>query len=261
MYLYPAFRDSKSAIRDTSDLDAFPLGSITLSKAKPNEKRKTVMAYVRGCDFYTLSRFNIKKIADGRIGIHENLKGISYEVLSDMLVEAKTPFTTGEGKTIKDMPQAEIFVMTKKIDKKKYIIGLSYIKRIAGGPSGKRGLEKLFEESTDKLVEEKRFFAEGFEKEEEYFDHIMIDHFRNSVGAGQAGAAEYQDKIITRVKTKKILGITISQTAFFILMIVIWGAIFKNLALGICFAICFVGSFTMITNKTKAEEKAISEKA
>ena len=97
--------------------------------------------------------------------------------------------------------------------------------------------------------------AEGFEKEMEYFDHSMIDHFRNSVGSGQANEAEYQDKIISRVKYKKVLGITVTRFALFITMLILWSVAFKNIALGICFAICFVGSFTMITNKSKSEEK------
>ena len=218
------------------------------------------MDYVKGCDINTLSKFTLKRIAQDKIGIIDGLKDVlSYEVLSDMLAEAKTPFVTGEGKTIKDMPSADIFIMTKKINKKKYIIGLSFIKRIAGKPSGKKGLEKFFEESTDKFVEEKRFFADGFEKEMAYFDHSMIDHFKNYVGAGQVGEAEYQDKLITRVKTKKILGITITHTAFFILMIILWSIIFRDFALGICFAICFAGSFTMITNKTKSEETNVAK--
>ena len=218
------------------------------------------MNYVKGCDFYGLSGYSLKKIADGRTGIADSLKDVlSYETLNSLLAEAKTDFTDGSGKVIKGMPSAEIFVMTKKIDKKKYIIGLSYIKRIAGEPSGKKGVEAWFEESPDRLVEEKRFFAEEFEKEQEYFDQLMIDHFRNHVGSGQAGEAEYKDKLITRVKTKKILGMTVSSTALFIAMMIIWGLIFKNIALGIVFAICMTGSFTLITTKAKSEEKALAK--
>ncbi len=213
------------------------------------------MDYVKGCDFFELSRFNLKKIADGRIGIIEGLRDVlSGEILGSMLEEAKVDFVDADGKTIKGMPTEEIFVMTKKIDKKKYIIGLSVIKRIAGQPSGKKGLEKFFEESTDTLVEEKRIFAEGFEDESSYFDHIMIDHFRNGVGSGQAGRAEYQDKVITKVKYQKILGITLSQTAMFILMLAIWSCVFHNIALGFCFALCLTGSFTQITKKAKSQE-------
>ena len=92
------------------------------------------MEYVRGTDIYTLSRFSLKRIAAGKIEIHESLRNVlSYEVLSNMLTEAKQSFVTADGKVIKDMPSAQIFVMTKKIDKKKYIIGLTEIRRIAGG--------------------------------------------------------------------------------------------------------------------------------
>lgn len=214
------------------------------------------MKYVKGCDINALSRFTLRGIENGKLEIIEGLKNeLSYDVLSNMLAEAKTSFVNCEGKTIKDMPSAEIFIMTKKIDKKKYIIGLSYMKRIAGAPSEKTGVARWFEESRDKAIEEKRYFADGFENEEEYFDYSMIDHFKNSVGAGQLKEAEYKDKVVTRLKGKKVLGVFISSTIFFIAMAIIWGIIFKNIGIGICFALCFVGSFTMVTTRSKAEEK------
>lgn len=218
------------------------------------------MEYVRGTDINTLSKFWLKRVADGRIEIHESLRSVlSYELLSNMLTEAKQSFVTADGKVIKDMPQAEILFMTKKINKKKYIIGLSEIKRVAGEPSTKKGIERWFEESTDKFVEGRRFFAEGLEKELAYFDHSMIEHLRNSVGSGQAGEAEYKDKLISRVKTKKILGITVTRTVLFIAMLILWGLAFKNLALGLCFAICFLGSFTIVTNKAMSEQKDLAQ--
>lgn len=214
------------------------------------------MEYVRGTDINSLSRFFLKRVADGKIEIHESLKDeLSNEILSDMLTEAKQGFVNEEGKLIKEMPQAEILIMTKKIDKKKYIIGLTEIRRFAGTPSDKTGIARWLEDSRDLLKEGRRFFAEGFEKEMAYFDHSVIDHLRNSVGSGQAHEAEYQDKIISRVKYKKVLGITVTRFALFITMLILWSVAFKNIALGICFAICFVGSFTMITNKSKSEEK------
>ena len=214
------------------------------------------MDYVKGCDINVLSKFWLKRIADGRIGICEGLRDVlSYEVLSDMFTEAKKNFVDSYGKEIKDYPSAEIFVMTKKIDKKKTIIGLSVIKRIAGEPSDKTGIARWFESSTTKAIEEKRFFAEGFEKEEAYFDHSILDHLKNSVGSGSLKEAEYKDKLVTRVKGKKVLGVFISSTMIFIAMIIIWGLIFKNIAIGICFALCFTGSFAMITTKSNSEEK------
>lgn len=219
------------------------------------------MEYVKGTDINELSKFWLKRIEDGRIIIHESLRDVlSYEILSNMLSEAKQSFVNEEGKVIKNMPQAEILFMTKKIDKKKYLIGLSEIKRLAGTPSDKTGIARWLEDSRDLLEEGRRFFAEGFEKEMAYFDHSIIDHLRNKVGSGQAHEAEYQDKIISRVKYKKVLGINVTRFALFIAMLILWSICFKNVGLGICFAICFVGSFTMITNKTKSEEKDISEK-
>jgi hypothetical protein len=218
------------------------------------------MEYVKGCDIIGLSKYSLKKITEGRIEIAEGLRDVlSLEILSGLFEEAKTDFTDGSGKTIKGLPSGEIFVMTKKIDKKKYIIGVSCIKRIAGEPSGKKGIDSWFEGSRDKMIEDKRFFADGFEKEMAYFDHSMIDHFRNSVGFDQIGEAEYQDKIITKASGKKVLGIYFSSTALFITMIIIWGLIFKNFAIGLCFALCFVGSFTMVTNKAKSSEKDLEK--
>ena len=218
------------------------------------------MEYVKGCDIIGLSKYSLKKITEGRIEIAEGLRDVlSLEILSGLFEEAKTDFTDGSGKTVKGLPSGEIFVMTKKIDKKKYIIGVSCIKRIAGEPSGKKGIDSWFEGSRDKMIEDKRFFADGFEKEMAYFDHSMIDHFRNSVGFDQIGEAEYQDKIITKASGKKVLGIYFSSTALFITMIIIWGLIFKNFAIGLCFALCFVGSFTMVTNKAKSSEKNLEK--
>jgi len=217
------------------------------------------MDYVKGCDIFGLSNFNLKRIANGKIEIEESLQNVlSYEVLSDMLAEAKVNFTDGNGKIIKGMPTAEIFVMTKKIDGKKYIIGVSVIKRIAGEPSGKTGPDAWFESSRDSVIEDKRFFAQGFEKEMEMFDQHMIEHFKSAVGSGQIREAEYQNKIISRAPGKKVLGIYLSSTAIFIAMIIVWGLIFKNFALGICFALCFTSCFAVVTNKTKSEEKDLS---
>ena len=217
------------------------------------------MDYVKGCDINVLSKYYLKRISEGRIEIAESLRNVlSYEVLSDMLAEAKVDFTDINGKVLKGMPTAEIFIMTKKIGKVKTIIGLSSIKRIAGAPSEKKGIEAWFESARDTKIEDKRFFAEGFEKEMAYFDQSMIEHFKSSVGSGQIKEAEYRDKIISRIKGKKVLGYYISSTALFIAMIIVWGLIFKNFAIGICFALCFVGSFTIVTNKTKTEEKTLA---
>ena len=103
------------------------------------------------------------------------------------------------------------------------------------------------------------FFADGFEKELAYFDHSMIDHLRSSVGSGQAHEAEYQDKLISRVKYKKILGINITRFALFIAMLILWSVVFKNVGLGLCFAICFIGSFTVVTNKSQSEERDLAK--
>ena len=75
------------------------------------------MEYVRGTDIYTLSRFSLKRLAAGKLEIHESLRSVlSYEILSGLLEEAKTDFVDANGKTIKDMPSALFFVTTMKND-------------------------------------------------------------------------------------------------------------------------------------------------
>jgi hypothetical protein len=111
------------------------------------------------------------------------------------------------------------------------------------------------------MVEESRFFAEGYEKEQAYFDHCMIDHFRNSVGIGQLHEAEYQDKLISRAKSKTVLGITFTKTGLFIAMIILWSSVFHNIALGFIFALCMTGSFTLVTNKVKSQESDLVKEA
>ena len=49
------------------------------------------MEYVRGTDIYTLSRFSLKRIANGKLEIHESLRSVlSYEILSGLLEEANS---------------------------------------------------------------------------------------------------------------------------------------------------------------------------
>ena len=117
--------DRKNTVHDTFPLDGIRHDTMTLSKAKHKTKaRKTDMDYVKGCDITVLTKYNLKKVADGRIRIADGLKNdLSYEKLSGMLQEAKMSFVDCNGKTIKDMPTSEIFIMIKKIDRQKYIIG------------------------------------------------------------------------------------------------------------------------------------------
>ena len=218
------------------------------------------MGYVKGCDITDLTKGKLRKIENGKLEIIDDLKDVlSYEVLSDMFAEAKVDYVNSDGKTIKDCPNSEILMLIKKIDKKKYILGLTVIKRIAGEPSDKKGLAKFFENSNDTLLEVKHFFADGFEKEKEYFDESVISHLKSSVGHGSALKADYQDKIITRAESKTIFGITISRTVFFIAMVIIWGLIFKNFAIGLCLALCFMGSFALITEKSLTKENGKSD--
>lgn len=51
------------------------------------------------------------------------------------------------------------------------------------------------------------------------------------------------------------MGNHVYQNGVFLLMLIVWGLIFKNFGLGLCFAFIFLTSFTMITSKTKVKEE------
>jgi hypothetical protein len=56
------------------------------------------MDYVKGCEFFELSKYILKHVANGKIGIAEGLKDeLTYPALSSMLEKAKTDFVDGNG--------------------------------------------------------------------------------------------------------------------------------------------------------------------
>lgn len=213
------------------------------------------MGYVKGCDFSIVSKTWIKKFESSKALIEDGfMNTLPLDKLKEMFEEVSKDFTDISGNVRKGVPSGHIYIMTKKIDKKRILLGAASIKRIAGEPIEGSGLQKMFSDSTDSYVLGERFFAEGYEKEEEYFDECVISHLRDAVGMGQVKTADYQDKIIEKVEKKNIGGVWIGRTAYFIGMWFLWGFIFKNWGLGLCFAFMFLTSFTMITAKSTSKE-------
>ena len=214
------------------------------------------MGYVKGCDVTILSKYMFKKFENGKLEIADELKEmLSLDQLREMLETTSKNFIDYSGKEVKGQPSEYIYVIFKKINKQKILLGLATIKRVAGEPSGKTGLAKMFESSRDSYISDEKIFAPGYEKEEEYFEESVIAHLKDSVGMGQVNTAEYGDKIIERTDKKEIAGgLVISRTIYFLSMWFIWGLIFHNWGLGLCFAFLFLSSFVMITSKAGTKE-------
>ena len=214
------------------------------------------MGYVKGCDVTILSKYMFKKFENGKLEIADELKEmLSLDQLREMLETTSKNFIDYSGKEVKGQPSGYIYVIFKKINKQKILLGLATIKRVAGEPSGKTGLAKMFESSRDSYISDEKIFAPGYEKEEEYFDESVIAHLKDNVGMGQVNAAEYVDKIIERTDKKEIAGgLVISRTIYFLSMWFLWGLIFHNWGLGLCFAFLFLSSFVMITSKAGTKE-------
>ncbi len=217
------------------------------------------MAYVKGCDMMVLSNYVMKKFEKGKLLIADGLKEqTSLEHLEELVAAANAGLMKADGTEDKGRQAGQVLAMIKKIDKKRVLIGFCVMKRQDGGPTDKTGVAAWFAESTDTYVMTEHFFAPGFEAEEEYFDECVLSHLKEIVSLGQAKSAEYLDKMVIKAEEKKILGITIGRTAFFLLIFIGYGLLFNNFGIGLCFAFLFTTSFTMITAKSKAKEEVIS---
>ena len=216
------------------------------------------MGYVKGCDVVVVSNYIMKKIENGKYVMNNDLKyELSVEDMKNMLEKANRDFVTAEGKVDCGRPSGQLFMITKKIDKQRVILGVAAFERVAGAPSTKTGIAKWFEPSRDRYVLTERLFVPGFEQEEEYFDESILEHFKGTIGLGQAMEAEYLDKLVAKTDKKTFFGHPITQATFLVLMTLMWGTIFQNYGIGLCFAFIFSSSYTMITCKTKSVENVI----
>ena len=217
------------------------------------------MGYVKGCDITLLSNYTMKMFDSGKLVLADGLKDfITVDELKGIVAAANGNFVDPEGKEIKGRQAGLVYVLMKKVDKQKQIMGFAYMKRYAGEPTDKTGLAKVFANSTDSYRLEERMFASGFEAEEQYFDESVLSHLRDYVSYGQVKEAEYLDKMVVKKDKMKFLGTYIGEVVYFIAMMVIWGFVFHNIGLGICFALLFTTSFTMIVSKNKTEAKDVA---
>ena len=214
------------------------------------------MGYVKGCELTLLSKYVVNKLYKGKLQMADGLMAqLSAEDLKHLVERANANFVNDEGKEIKGVQAGVVYAMLKKIDKQKYLIGIAAMKRIDGGPTGKTGVAAWFAESTDTYVMQERFFAPDLPEEEAYFDECILNQLKDTVSFDQVKEAEYLDKVVVKVEKRQIWGITFTRTAFFLLMLIVWGLIFKNFGLGLCFAFIFLTSFTMITSKSNVKEE------
>lgn len=182
------------------------------------------MAYVKGCEMMVLSNYVMKKFEKGKLLIADGLMDqTSLNHLEELVAAASAGLVKADGTEDKGRQAGQVLAMIKKMDKKRYLIGFAVMKRQDGGPAGKTGVAAWFAESTNTYVMEERLFAVGFEAEE-----------------------------------KKILGVTIGRTAFFLIIFIGYGLLFNNFGTGLCFAMLFTTSFTMITARSKAKEEVLS---
>lgn len=100
---------------------------------------------------------------------------LSVEKLRDLLDEALKDFVDYSGAVKHGVNSGRIFILLKKIEKQKTLLGISVVKRVQGMPSGKTGFAAWFESSPDSYVAEEKIFAPGYEAEEQfYYDYIKV---------------------------------------------------------------------------------------
>ena len=121
----------------------------------------------KGCSFTQITKYVLKR---------ENFD--SFEVLlpKDELVakmsEVLTPFIDSSGK--KSYHDAGIvYALYKKVQKKKELIGIAILKRVAGQSEKKKGLEAIFANSPDTYELTDKFFLPDHKEDEEFFDETL----------------------------------------------------------------------------------------
>ena len=87
------------------------------------------MGYVKGCDLSIVSKSIIKKIEEGKMIIAEELKAeMPVDKLKAMFEEASKNFVDITGSEKKGVPSGHVYIMTKKIEKQRVILGAASIK-------------------------------------------------------------------------------------------------------------------------------------
>ena len=96
------------------------------------------MGYVKGCELVNITNYVMKKIEKGQYVMNSDLQyELSIEELRSMLDKANSYFVTADGTEDKYRTAGQIFMMTKKIDKKRVILGVAAFERVSGEPTEK----------------------------------------------------------------------------------------------------------------------------
>ena len=207
------------------------------------------MAHVKGCDISLLPEKKVRQ-ADFAEGFEA---AVPVEQLRAEILALHRPFTDAEGRLKKYTPSGLAYGLYKKIDKKKRLIAVALIRRVARKKEKAKGLNALFSNSNDQYVLEHFYQLPGFEEEAAWFDEAVLGDMRQAVGYGQVKEVLWGDRLVQRAEKKKIGAHYVSAGTFFVAMLVVWGLVFDNFGVGLCYALLFMSSFTMITSRTKAE--------
>ena len=201
----------------------------------------------KGCSFTQISKYVLKRES---FDSFEAL--LPKEELMAKMQEVLTPFVDSNGKkTYHDA--GIVYAMYKKVAKKKELIAIAILRRIAGEPEQKKGLEALFANSPDTYELTDKFILPEYKEDEEFFDEIVLSHLEDLVGAGQAKEAYFEDTRIFVKEGIKGMSQVIYNLLIFAGMACLWGTVFKSVALGICFGVCFSSCFGMTTARAKTD--------
>jgi hypothetical protein len=180
------------------------------------------------------------------------------EELMAKMQEMLTPFIDSSGK--KSYHDAGIvYAMYKKVAKNKELIAIAILKRVAGEPEHKKGLEAVFANSPDTYELTEKFVLPQYKEDEAFFDEMILSHLEDIVGAGQAKEAYFEDTRIYLKESVKGMSNMIYNLLIFIGMSILWGTVFNSIALGICFGCCFSTCFHLTTARAKTGKDQTGE--
>ena len=207
----------------------------------------------KGCSFTQISKYVLK-----RENFDQFEALLPKEELMAKMQEVLTPFLDQNGKkTYHDA--GIIYAMYKKVEKKKELMAIAILKREAGQPEPKKGLEAMFANSPDAYRLTDKWVLPAYQEDEAFFDEMVLSHLQDIVGAGQAKEAYYED---TKVYVKEAVK-GMSQALYSLLVFAgfacLWGSIFHSVALGLCFGACFSTCFGLTTARAKTGQDQVGQ--
>ena len=212
------------------------------------------MSYVKGCSGVFFSTYFMKKVLDRKIGLSEGLSmRITPEEIEELFRDVNRNFVNAHGEEEKGKPSGQIMGMVKKVGKTKELIGLAVIRRHAiPDPEESSSLRTFFVNVNEYYATEQLLFDPAYTAEAEYFDEVILDHYKDAIGFGQVIRAEHFDREVHRKERKDSAGVVLGGLGFSLGMFVLWSLIFHNLALGLVFALLFSGSYTVVTMRANS---------